>query len=283
MLADVLRELPRQQRAHYRAWTRRALDGVRPTHPTPPQTGAQTVARGNRAPRPGTAEGLLDNAQLRALTKWRNEHHPGASITAVLTSRMFRALVEAGVPMRPDGFYSLFDLRSLLPEGAPTTGNLAKSLLLLADLADPAAVDRAMREAIDTRRALPALIGGAVATRLRGRSAPTPAHTPAQTPDQTQPVSTGPITLTFNSMPTLPGLAALPWADGPRRYVGLGYPISTDGISVFAVRFRDRMEISVSFDRARIDPDQVQRAIAAVPLTVPLAVPTAEPAAGAGH
>ena len=257
VLGDALGVLVRQQPTTYLAWLCRAVRTIRPRgEPPRPAAPTPTSTAPRPSPQPDVAVGVLTNSELRALTSWRNQHHPGVSLSAVLASRVCLGLAAAGLPMQRSGFYSLFDLRSTLPADGPAFGNLAKSLFLAADPGDPRAIDAAIRETVGTRRALPALVAGAVLSRLsrvRGRS------------DQDRAdVADGPITMSFSSMPTLPGLTGLPWGDGARRYIGLGYPTSPDGISVFAVRFRDRMEVAVSFDKSRIDSSQALAGIAAI-------------------
>ena len=291
-LRDLSSVLLHQDRVTYRGWLARAARILRPSRtgdPEPPTSvapeidQAATVAGESTAagaapgrpgpPRPGYAGCVLSNADLRAITKWRNSTNPGASITAVLASRTYAGFVAAGVPLERFGFYSLFDVRSVLPADAQLWGNLGKSLYLPADLADPLAVDAAIKAVLAGRRVIPAVAAGAlltlfsrhasrlvspVASRLTRRTTRPPAVDPT-------PVHEAPVVMTFSSMPSLPGLAAMPWVpDAPRRYFALGYPTGPDGLSIFAARFRDRMEITASFDRSRIDPDQAQRAIEAV-------------------
>lgn len=170
-------------------------------------------------------------------------------MNAVLTARVFAGLRAEGVALRADAYYSLFDLRSLLGDDARSiSGNLAKSVLVEADLNDPAAVDEALRVTMESRRALPALAIGAV------RSLRPPRRLAVPPSDE--------VVLSFSSMSSLAGLEGLPWATSEgRRYVGLGYPTGPTGISVFAVRFRDRLELTASFDRASADPAAVTRAL----------------------
>ena len=159
-----------------------------------------------------------------------------------------------GVAMNPAGYYSLFDVRRYVAkdskDSAVKFGNLAKSVFLDADMTDPRAIGDAMDHVIASGRVLPGLVMGALTTAIRR-----PAHAGGT-------VSDGPVTLSFVSMPTLPGLSDVPWIDsGPRRYCGVGYPVGRLGISVFAIRLRGHMEISASFDRTVLDATAVQRAL----------------------
>lgn len=259
VLRDAVGGLIRQRRSTYLAWILRAVRPGPAVGSSAEANPATAVAR--RAPQPDIAVGVLTNAEIRAIIRWRNEQCPGVSITAVMASRICLGLAAAGLPMRCSGFYSLFDIRSNLAVDGPAFGNLGKSVFLTAEMADPAAVDLAIRETLTTRRPLPALVAGAVLTRwdwIRARGQGRAGR------DGLVDASDGPITLSFSSMPNLPGLSHLPWADGPRRYSGFGYPTSPDGVSVSAVRFRDRMEVSVTFDRSRVDPSQARAGIAAI-------------------
>lgn len=213
-------------------------------------TEAEWIAAGPASP--ACESIVLTNAHLRDYTRWRNENHRGVSITAVLTSATYRALRAAGVPVDGTAFYSLFDVRQYLPDALAVTGNLAKSLGLRADLADCVDVDRAMTAAMTTARVVPALLIGALTRTVR----------PVEHRDDS---SSGPLSLTFNSLPNMPGLSDLPWTtETGRRYVGVGYPTGRRGISVFALRLRDRMEVSISFDDGAVDPAAVRQALSAL-------------------
>ncbi len=260
-VALVARGLLKQPRAIHRGWFRHTLRALAPQRiDTPPRIDpARTVqaseflpapTSATQSPRPTSVGTILTNAEIRGLTKWRNEHARGVSITAVLASRVAVSFLNAGLDLDATRFYSLFDVRSLVSDQPTLWGNFGKSLELTADLTQPASIDAAMRETIASRRALPGMVVGAVASRVRGLFR-----------TRTQPEASGPMVMTFNSMPTLPGLDNLPWRAGQRRYYGLGYPTGPTGLSVFAVRFRDRMEITVSFDRLRADPELVQTAV----------------------
>jgi hypothetical protein len=147
----------------------------------------------------------------------------------------------------------LVDFRALLPaRSAQRWGNLSKSLYLEADLADPASIESALRDARNTNRVLPATIGG-VATTVLSRARP-----------EAQPAGT-PATLTFNSIPTLPGLSELPWRDPTdRRFYGFGLSPGPGSITVTAIRLRDHMELVASFDEATAPTATVHSALGAL-------------------
>ena len=267
-LGLAVRALVRQPRSSYREWGSLALRPVRrlgsrrrhaeavatrsvPSQQVPPVTAAHVPAGDGRT---AFADAILTNVQLRDLTRWRNQHCKGVSLTSVLTAATHRALIMEGVAMNPVGYYSLFDIRRYVSsdsnDAATRFGNLAKSVLLDADMTDPRAIGTAMEQVIESGRALPGLVMGALATAIRR-----PAHGTGTVPD-------GPVTLSFVSMPTLPGLAEVPWLGSEtRRYCGVGYPVGRLGISVFAIRLRGHMEISASFDSTVLDPAAVRRAL----------------------
>ncbi len=78
------------------------------------------------------------------------------------------------------------------------------------------------------------------------------------------PRATGaPLALTWNSVPGLPGMDTLPWLD-PRggRYVGAGFPVGGDGLSVVAHRLRSHLELTASVAPGTASPALVQQALA---------------------
>jgi hypothetical protein len=195
----------------------------------------------------------IDNAALRGLTRWRNANARGVSPTAVYTSAVHLALREQGIPMAENGFYTLLDMRGLVrPDGQPVWGNLSKALYLTVDVADPRAVHEALEAARTTQRALPAALLGTLSSAL---ALPRP-------PAAQAPVS--PVRLTFNSMPTLPGLAELPWLTDTHRFFGFGPSLGPGDISVFAIRLRDHLELIDSFDEATAPATAVRAAVVAM-------------------
>jgi hypothetical protein len=71
--------------------------------------------------------------------------------------------------------------------------------------------------------------------------------------------------LTFNSLPTLPGVADLPWSTtAGRRFFGFGESVGPGSVTIFALRMRDHMEITASFDEGSASPDAVRAALDAI-------------------
>jgi len=259
--ATPLRALVRQLRPHYRQWLEQlrhpvgppALDTPIPVGP--PAVDTPTPTEPATPPRPTFAGSVLGGPALRELTRWRNANAPGVSLTSVLTSATYRALTEQGLNIHGGGCYTLVDIRSQLPKTDELPyGNLAKSLYLAADLTDPKAVAVALREAMDSARAIPAIVVATATSPLRGPARPQP-HPPG-----------APLMFTMNSMPTLPGLSDLPWADDAagRRFYGVGMSAGPGGITVFALRMRDHMQLTASFDETTAAPDAVRRALEAL-------------------
>ncbi|OLR92447.1 hypothetical protein [Actinokineospora bangkokensis] len=249
----VLRALRSGLRAHRQDWA----DFVR-HRVAPPRT---TTSGPPQQCRPDFTGTVVPAAALREITRWRNAHARGTSITSVLTTMTHRAFTDLGVPVRDDGLWALIDIRGLLPDAPHRWGNLSKSLYLTAALRDPAAVEAAMKQARDTSRALPALVLGS----LTGAVA-TPQQPPTRAPRPDA------VTLTFNSMPTLPGLADMDWVEGagPRRFFGFGPSMGPEGLTVFAIRTREHLELSASYDSSVISTDTAAKALAA--LTDPAAL-----------
>jgi hypothetical protein len=234
-------------RTHGRGWLAHLRGGAG----GPATVAADVDAAVVPAERPGFEELVLPQDRIRAITKWRNTNAKGASITAALTTLVHRALVAEGLPVEGSGFFTLFDTRGMLP---PTEvlrpGNLAKALWIAADVDDPHAVGAALDAAIKTRRALPAVVAGTLGT-LRG------------CPPGVRPARAGtPLVLTMNSAPSMPGVADLPWReDGVRRFLPMGHSAGPGGITVFAIRQRESMQLVATFDEATACRDAVRRAL----------------------
>ncbi|MEC3980062.1 hypothetical protein [Amycolatopsis sp. H20-H5] len=245
--AEPVWALLRGLRPHHRDWAQYVRHRTAP--PTPSATGPAVTLR------PSFAGSVLSNTALRDITRWRNANARGVSLTSVLTSLAHQAFLRRDMPVHDQGFYTLLDLRPLLPASTgPRWGNLSKSLYLTADLTDPRAVEVALKAARKTRRALPATV---VAAATGAVSRPRP-------PDATSPTTT-PMVLTFNSIPTLPGLSELPWNEtGQRRYYGFGPAVGSGGITVFAIRLREHMELTASFDETAVSADTVREALEAM-------------------
>lgn len=244
---EPVRGLLHGLRAHHRDWTRYLRNRSAPP--------ASTVVGPAAPSRPSFAGAVLSNAALREITRWRNAHARGVSLTCVLTSMTHQAFGKRGVVMDGDGFYTLIDMRPLLPTTPELRlGNLSKSVYLTADLADPRSVETALKEVRDTQRALPAAVVGALAGALSRPNQPLAALPPVT-----------PVTLTFNSMPSLPGISELPWIDETnRRFYGFGPSLGPGGITVFAVRLREHMELTASFDEATVSPETVRDVLEAI-------------------
>jgi hypothetical protein len=225
--------LARGLRPHHRDWIRYLRHRSGP--PAADVTGTMSPAR------PAFTGTTMSNAALRDLTRWRNANAHGVSMTSVLASIVHRALRLRDVRIHDQGLCMLIDIRSLLPASPRQRwGNLSKSLYLEADLTDPGSIEAALRQARSTDRVLPATVAGGVASILSRPQSPASASPGA-----------APVLLTFNSIPTLPGLAELPWRDATnRRFYGFGRSPGPAGITVTAVRHREYMELTASFDEA---------------------------------
>lgn len=205
------------------------------------------------APEPETTavSGALEREEFTQLNAWRKAQLPGVGLTSVFASAFWRALHDEGVPAEASVVNMLFDVRRHLPEVTPWwRGNTSKSIELAVDLQDPATVHAAAHSTVETARALPAIVQGAVREALSRRSMADAKHT------------RGPLTLSISSMPDLPGRDLINWVDpAAAHYFGFGYsPIDT-GVSCFAVAIAGRCELAMTFDRHTVDPAVAQRAI----------------------
>lgn len=281
-LPDVVRATRAQARGHGREWwsmARRRIAGLRgggstaePADPTPgasPTRPARSEA--GTADRTAVVSVRWTTADLQQISRWRTSNAKGMSITSVLTAATQRALVEAGLPMAADGFHSLVDLRRYLPDSKQSflAGNLAKSVRIDADPTDLRAIGEASRTMVESARPVLSTVLGAMAGAVTRRM-----------PSGVAPASAdGPVAMTFNSMPALPGLSELPWLPGQaRQYVGVGYPAGPRSITVFAMRMREHMQVTAAFQETLIDPELVRRILVGIPHRVDELVDVPPPA-----
>ena len=263
-----------QTREHGRDWVRLAAR----RRPAPPGRGTSraaphgTAAAGPAGPDgpggPGAGTRLvgarLEPADLAAVSRWRNAHAPGAPLAAALATLCARALLDAGVDLETSGLFTLVDLRRYLvglPPGTAVGGNLAKAVRLPCDLLDPRSVGSALAHAVASGRPVPATVLGAARAALRPPAAP-----------YARPGA--PLRLTFNTVPGLPGSDTLPWLEPHRgRYVGAGFPVADDGLSLVAHRLRDHLELTASVAPGTVPADVVREALQGVVAAARTAAP----------
>lgn len=235
----LLKELP----AHWRDWWSYGRSAAAPA-PVTPSTGEPT----NTTVAVGMALSVEEFSRFKA---WRNTNCADLSATALMAAAAYRALAGQGLPIDPAGFHTLVDLRRHLPKNqALRPGNLAKSVYVPADMDDPNAVAAGLKTLLDTSRAAPALVAGAVSAALRR----------AEHSAQADPV--GPVTMTFNSMARVPGVEHVPWTDAKRaEFLTMSYPAGAKGISVSAAGVEGHVAFSASFDPGVLDRQAVARAL----------------------
>ncbi|TQR86305.1 hypothetical protein D8S82_12030 [Mycobacterium hodleri] len=237
----------KEVRPHWRDWWQHARTKA---VTAPVAVGAQH-AIAHRAPTTTGRFVVVSAEEFGAFKAWRKSTCPDIATTALMASATFVALEREGVPLNDKGFYTLVDLRRHLPKKqALRPGNLAKSAYIDADMRDPAAVGEGVRQLIESTRAVPALVAGAVSAGLRKSTRETAA------------AHLEPVTMTFNSMMRIPGIAHIPWTRPSEAYfVATSYHVGVNGLSVSACAVEGGMCIAASFDPTRVDPDVVARAL----------------------
>lgn len=233
-----------QIRTHHRQWWRHFRSPSKPVPaslavPAPHRVGSGTDAVAYR----------VGPEAVARLQRWRKEHYPGVSISALVASASHRALTRNGVMLDPAGCYTLIDLRRYLPaKQALRPGNLVKSVYIPASMDDPVAVGAGIRDAVDSARAVPALALGGAAVGL-GRGGGRPARG-------------GATTMTFNYMMRNPGVEHIPWKDTSAiRYLTMSYPCGADNLAVFACGVAGGIDFSASFVAGVVDREAVLRAL----------------------
>lgn len=194
---------------------------------------------------------VLDAAEWGQFRVWRKATHPEVSVAALMASAAYRALSNQGLPMNPEGFYTLVDLRRHLPKGQQLRpGNLAKSVYVAAAMDNPVEVGVALRHLVDSGRAVPALFAGAASAALGRHSEPAESVGGAQ------------ATMIFNSMLRLPGADHIPWTDrDTARYFTTSFPVAPNGISVMACGVEDKVHFSATFDPRFVDRNTMRLAL----------------------
>ena len=194
-------------------------------------------------------------ADLQPVSRWRNRHAKGMSITSVLTAATQRALLDAGLPMATDGFHSLVDLRRYRPESEQgfLAGNLAKSVRIDADPTDLRA-----RSGMPPGRWSIGPPGAQHRHRFPDRSLDRRGHPTPSRPSRALEADHGPVAMTFrNSMPALPGLSELPWLPGRPASTSASDTRGPQSITVFAMRMREHMQVTAAFPESLIDPERL--------------------------
>ncbi|MGJ6126764.1 hypothetical protein QN239_29715 [Mycolicibacterium sp. Y3] len=233
-------------RSHHKKWWQHHRRGARPfpasapaSIPVPAQLSADAVGYRMHA------------AEFQRFQQWRKDNLPEAPTSALMAAATHHALARNGVTVSADGFYTVVDLRRYLPaDHALRPGNLAKSVYIPANMADPNDIGQAIRLAVDSARAVPALaIGGLRAGLLPRSHRPHPAEIPG-------------ITLTFNLMMRNPGLDHVRWTDlSTARYTVMTYPTSPENLTVAACGANGGIEFAASFVPELVDKRALQNSL----------------------
>lgn len=187
----------KELRPHWRDWWHHMRSGI--AAPPAPADDGPRVPSGFE-PRTDAVGTLVSAEDVEAFKAWRKAHCADVSLTALMASAAYRALAGQQIPMNSEGYYTLVDVRRYLPKrDARLPGNLAKSAYVAADLDHPGAVAASINQLVDSARAVPALVAGALAAG-RGRVA-----------KRTSGGGRGPVTMTFNSLLRLYDVDLIPW------------------------------------------------------------------------
>jgi hypothetical protein len=236
-------------RPNWRGWWQHARN---PDGAVPRALGALDAVSARRTPTTTARGARVSPAEFSAFKDWRRKTCPELATTALMASATFVAMEREGIRLNDRGFYTLVDLRRHLPKKqALRPANLAKSAYITADMRDPEAIGDGVKRLVDSARAVPALVAGAVSAAL------------ATTSRDVGATSLEPLTMTFNSMMRIPGIEHFPWTD-PRdaRFITMSYHVGVNGISVSACAVEGGMSMSASFDPTRVDAAAVSRALA---------------------
>lgn len=225
---------------HARAW-RQIARAAAPAEPEPLTNVPQT-------PRIDTAGVSVPPEDLAHFHRWRKSEMPGLTVTSLFTAAIARALLAEGNAIDTQSVTSPFDVRRFLDtDGAMVYGNVAKPIVVHADPTDPRSVQQALTATTETARALPAILQ----STLRRRPLTDP-----------EPDVRRPARLAVSSVPGLPSIHHMPWADPEVvRLFACGANPDSTGINAFPATIGGWLQCHVSFDANTLDPPAVQRAL----------------------
>jgi hypothetical protein len=195
---------------------------------------------------------------LAAARRWRQENAADCTVAVVTMAAVRAALDRTGaVPWDTDTVV-LFDCRRYLPPGTPVPGNFSAALRLLpGNATDPSLMVRQMRR--DAALGLP-LLSMLVATARQSLARFRPLTV----------AGSGSVVLTH--LGSLTEACELPWRASPDEQAVVQAPAPSAAVRMTACisEWRDRINVSVSFDSRRVRRESVTLALEQV-----LADPTA--------
>jgi hypothetical protein len=194
---------------------------------------------------------------LAEMRRWRDEHAPGVTTSAITFAAFVGALQHLGLNPDTTGGIFLADARRYLPEDSRIDSNFCWGQFLSpADLTDPKAIHTTLKAELGTGRMLTmmALREGKLAV-LGGAGMPAPY--PTQAPVDVRP------RITFSNQGRHDVLADLPWSTGPAGRVNHSIPTLTgpEGLTITTSEMNGVLHVEALFHASTFDPAVVARAL----------------------
>ena len=194
---------------------------------------------------------------LRQMRRWRDEHAPGVTTSAITFAAFTAALRELG--FRPDlsGATFLADARRYLPAGVEVGSNFCFGPFLTpAGLTDPMAIHRTLKAELATGGMLTMMLlreSKLAVTGAPGMPDPYPTEAPANPQ----------VRLTFSNQGRHDVLADLPWATEAAHRVNQSVPTLSgpDGITLTTSEMGGVLHLEATFHASTYDPAMVARAL----------------------
>ncbi|MDT4987178.1 MAG: hypothetical protein QOI74_1272 [Micromonosporaceae bacterium] len=229
--------------------------GLRITR-APAAVAAETVAW-----QPDLAVETARSAEVLAKMRvWRDANAPGVSTAAITFAAFATALTRLGIGTAQTGAVFLADARRYLPKGTVVDGNFCWGQYIApVDLADPRAVQQALKAELSTGRILTMMALREIRVALSAIEG-LPAPYPARIPRDRRPE------LTLSNQGRHDLLADLPWAGGPEVRVNHSVPTLSGptNITLTTSEMAGVLHLEATFHSSTFDRALVARAIALV-------------------
>ncbi|WP_415975827.1 hypothetical protein [Rhodococcus sp. 077-4] len=188
------------------------------------------------------------------LTRWRDAHRPGQSISILFFAALDAALRSQGVVV-DDVAKVLFDVRRYLPAHLSTLANLSAGIdVALPDTTDTAMLSRRWKGIIDSGHPVANLVLVSLHSKLgRLRSSSTP---------ETPPPASDTVRLALSDIGRHPRLNDIGFiGESTSAYRAMVAPASHGHVTLTTARLRNSIRVTASFHAEFVDADTIRRAL----------------------
>lgn len=189
------------------------------------------------------------------LSRWRDAHLPGVSISVLFFATLNIALRAEGVPA-DDVSTILFNVRRYLPSDRTTLANLSAGIdITLLDATDPVLLGTQWRATIASGRPISNLMLVSVKSKLGRRR-----HSRALT--HAAPAAPSTVRVTLSDMGRHPVLEDIAFrGNGLGSYTAMVSPASENHITLVTARLHGAIRVAASFHASSVDSAAIARAL----------------------